>query len=97
MKTSTQSRDAKHGEKTIEIKIRFWTDQIAAEKGKVLPRHAWTSGVVHLERNEAHSIRPSGPIPFNSLMDLGVAIEKALIAHGVTLHASRKMKKYMKA
>ena len=96
MKTTTASRDARHGEKMIEVKVRFWTDEISVDKGKVIPRHAWTSGVVRLERNEAHSIKPSAPVPFNSLLDLGVAIEKALIAHGITLHPSRKMKKYVK-
>jgi hypothetical protein len=93
-KTTTAAKDAKHGQRMIEVKIRFWTDNISSEEGKVIPKHAWTSGVVRVERNEVHEIVPAAPIPFNSLLDLGSAIEKALISHGVVLHPSRKMKKY---
>jgi len=85
---------AKHGQKMVEIKIRFWTDDIAAEKEKVVPKHAWTANVVRIERNNAHGITPSQPVPFNSLLDLGTAIEKVLVGHGVVLHSSTKMKKY---
>jgi hypothetical protein len=88
------SLEAKHGEKMIEVKLRFWTDDIAAQKGMVVPKHAWASGVVRMERNKPHGIEPSSPIPFNSLLDVGSAIEKALIEHGVILHPSRKMRKY---
>lgn len=93
-KGNAAAKDAKHGEKMIEVKIRFWTDQISRTGGTVIPKHAWSSGVVRMERNEAHGIVPSSPIPFNSLLDLGAAVEKALIKHGVVLHPSRKMQKY---
>jgi hypothetical protein len=49
-----ESKEAAQGEKMIEIKIRFWTDEIAAEPGKIVPKHAWTSGVVRIERNPSH-------------------------------------------
>src|SRR5262245_57819164 len=89
------AREAKHGQKMIEVKLRFWTDEIADGKDKILPKHAWTSGVVRMERNDAHGIVPSAPIPFNSLFDMGSAIEQALKEHGIVLHPSRKMIKYM--
>jgi hypothetical protein len=91
------ARSAKHGEKMIEVKVRFWTDGIAPEDGKVVPKHAWAGGVVRVERNDAHGLVPSRPKPFNSLLDLGAVIEKVLIEHGVSLLPSRKMQRYMKA
>lgn len=95
IKSDIAAKEAKHGQKMIEVKVRFWTDDMAAEKGKVIPKNAWTSGVVRVERNEAHGIKPSAPVPFNSLLDLGSSIEKVLIDQGVVLHPSRKMKKYI--
>ncbi len=87
-------KEAPHGEKMIEIKLRFWTNNIASD-GKVRPKHAWTSGVVRVERNDAHGLVPGNPKPFHSLLDIGAVVEKTLIEHGVTLLPSEKMKKYM--
>lgn len=89
------SLEAKQGEKMIEVKLRFWTNNIAEQLGKVIPKHAWTSGVVRMERNKSHGIEPGNPQPFHSLLDASAVIEKVLIDHGVTLHASRKMRKYI--
>jgi hypothetical protein len=95
MPQDVESREAKHGEKMIEIKLRFWTDDIA-EQGKVIPKHAWTAGVVRMEANRSHGISPRHPVPFHSLLDVGAIIEKVLIEHGVVLHPSPKMRKYVK-
>jgi hypothetical protein len=89
------SLQAKHGEKMIEVKVRFWTNNIASRRGKVIPKHAWSSGVVRMEPNESHGIKPGNPKPFHSLLDVSAIIEKVLIEHGVVLHPSRTMKKYM--
>jgi hypothetical protein len=89
-----ESREAKQGEKMIEVKLRFWTNKIASEPDKIVPKHAWASGVVRIERNKSHGITPSNPRPFNSLMDVGAIIEKVLIDHGIILHLDKKMKKY---
>lgn len=78
----------------IEVKIRFWTNNIATEKGNVRPKHAWSSGVVRMEGNKAHGIKPGKPIPFHNLLDIAGAIEKALIKHDIQLHIPRRMKKY---
>ena len=48
-----------------------------------------------MERNRSHGIDPGNPKPFHTLMDLSAVIEKVLIEHGVVLHRSRKMKKYI--
>ena len=89
-----ESREAKHGERMIELKIRFWTDELC-EKGKVIPKHALTSGVVRIKRNDAHGIVPGKTRPFNSLLDLGSAIEQVLKEHGIVLHVSGGMKGYL--
>lgn len=93
-KDDVASQEAKQGEKMIEVKLRFWTNNIAPESGKVIPKNAWASGVVRIERNKSHGIEPSKPQPFHSLLDVGSVIEKVLIDHGVVLHPSRKMRKY---
>lgn len=87
--------DAEQGERMIEVKLRFWTNNIAAKKGQVVPKNAWAGGVVRIERNGSHGIKPGKPLPFHSLLDIGAVIEKVLIEHGVVLHPSRKMRKYM--
>lgn len=94
MSGKLKKEEAIHGQKMIEVKIRFWTNDIAEEEGKIIPKHAWSSGVVRMKSNNLHGIEPQNPQPFHSLLDIGVVIEKTLIAHDVILHPSRKMKKY---
>jgi hypothetical protein len=87
------ARKAGLGERMVEVKIRFWTNDIA-ESGAILPKHAWASGVVRMERNSVHDVVPLNPKPFHSLMDLPAVIEKVLVEHGIVLHLNRRMKKY---
>jgi hypothetical protein len=89
-------RVALHGERMIQVTLRFWTNDIAEDDKSILPRNAWTSGVVSVERNKSHGIKPLPPKPFHTLLDLSAVIESVLIAHGITLHPSRKMDKYVK-
>jgi hypothetical protein len=95
-----EEQEAEYGERMIEIKVRFWTNDITEEvgvprgKGKIRPKHAWGSGVVRIKRNRSHSIEPSKTRPFNSMMELSAAIEQVLIDHGIKIHRSRKMKQY---
>ena len=96
MAESIQEKEARYGEKMIEVKVRFWTNDIAEGKGRLKPRHAWTTGVVRMERNESHGIIPGYPRPFNSLMEIPVLIEKILMEHEITLHRDKKMEKYIK-
>ncbi len=95
-KSKLEEKEAAHGQKMIEVKIRFWTNDIAEGKGKIIPKHAWSSGVVRMEGNKAHGIEPKNPLPFHSLLDVGAAIEKVLINHDVVLHTSKRMKKYIR-
>ena len=79
----------------IEIKLRFWTNGFATKEGYVKPKHAWSSGVVRIERNDTHGIKPSSSRPFHALLDVGTMIERVLISHGIILHPSKRMKKYV--
>lgn len=83
-----------HGQKMIEAKLRFWTNDIAEGKGSILRKHAWSAGFVRMESNKSHGIVPGAPMPFHSLLDVGGAIEKCLIDHGIILHLSRRVQKY---
>ena len=93
-KKNIDQREAPQGEKMIEVKIRFWTNNIAEKDGMIRPKHAWARGVVRMERNDSHGVVPEKPMPFNSLMELSSVIEKVLIAHEITLHPSPKIEKY---
>ena len=93
-KAKLEEKEAVHGQKMIEVKIRFWTNGIAEGEGKVIPKHAWSAGIVRMDKNKAHGITPSKPEPFHSLLDIGAVVEKVLIANKIALHPSRKMKKY---
>ena len=90
---SSEARVAKHGEKMIEIRLRFWTDNIAS-KGEIIPRHAWGSGMINIERNVAHGLAPKRWLAFNSMSEIPAMIERCLIDNGVKVIASPKMRKY---
>ena len=79
MNESLEDREAQQGERMIEAKIRFWTNDIADQRGFIRPKHAWTSGVVRIESNKSHGIVPQAPLPFHTLLDLPAAIEKVLV------------------
>ncbi len=87
------TREAKHGKGMIEVRVRFWTNELADGKGWIRLKHAWGSGVVRMEPNDAHGIEGGEPVPFNSLAEIPAKIEKVLIDHQVTIHKSTKMKK----
>jgi hypothetical protein len=93
--TKVAVAEAENGQKMIEVRVRCWTDDIAPEKGKIVPKHAWGGGVVRMAPNKAHGIRSDDPVPFNSLMELCAVIEKVLIRNGITLHLSDRMDRYM--
>ncbi len=85
-----ESKSATHGEKTIEVRVRFWTNDLAGEKGKIIPKHGWTSGQVFLPSNPSHGITSSEPVMFNSFAELPSKIEELLIASGITLHPDKE-------
>jgi hypothetical protein len=91
---SIEKREAVHGKKMIEVRVRFWTNDIVPDKN-IRPGHAWTSGVVRVSANADHGIKAGRPQPFHTLMDIGAVIEKALISSDIHLHPSRRMRKYV--
>jgi hypothetical protein len=95
MPDEPDAREAPHGKKMIEVRVRFWTDAIAERKGQVIPKHGWDAGVVLVQSNTIHGIDAGAPIPFNGMAELPSKIEKALIAHGIKLHLSGRAKKYL--
>jgi hypothetical protein len=91
----TRTRRAKYGEKMIQITLYFWTNDIAKQRNKIRPKHGRTAGMVRVEASKTHGIRAGKAIPFNSLGALPGVIEKAIIQHGIILHRSRAMKRYL--
>ena len=87
------ARVAQHGDKMIEVRVRFWTDNISDQENTIIPKHAWDGGVVVMDTNKSHGITPGPPRPFNSLLDLTSALAKVLVDHGITLHTSTKTRK----
>ncbi len=90
-----EAREAKHGEKMIEIKVRFWTNNLTPQKDNIIPKNGWASGVVRIAKNDTHGVKSKHPIPFNSLMEIPAAIEQVLVQHGIKLHIDRAMKIYL--
>jgi hypothetical protein len=39
-----ETRVAREGEKMIEVRVRFWTNDLAEGPNRVRPKHAWASG-----------------------------------------------------
>jgi len=94
MVESLEGREAAWGTRMIEIKVRFWTNDLA-EKGRIVPKEGWTRGVVRITPNKAHGIEPGAAVPFNSMMELPAKIEKVLIDNGIALHNVGRNAKYI--
>ena len=88
-----EEREAADGERTIELSLRFFTN-VGAEKGKVIPKHAYAAGLVGLVPNETHGIDCRDPVFFHTPFDLLHAIEKLLVKNGITLHTPERMERY---
>ena len=94
MPEDVESREAAQGQRMIEIRVRFWTNDLAEGEGRVLPKHAWGRGIVRISSNRSHGIVPRKPTPFNSMAEIPGKIEKVLIDNGITIHRDRE-RKYM--
>ena len=84
--------DAPHGQKTITVEIKFWTNDLVPN-GQIA-KHAWAAGAVDLPANKAHGIKATTK-HFYSLMDLLSKIEEVLIEQGIVLHPNDTMAKYV--
>jgi hypothetical protein len=81
--------EAPHGQKMIEVTLRFWTDSIAEGRDTVIPKHVWSSGVVKVSPNPAHGIRASRPVPFSGLSMIVPTIEDLFVEHGIKVHPDK--------
>lgn len=85
---------AAHGEKTIELTVRFWTNNISRRSGYIVRRECWDRGVVYVRKNLSHGISVDGhPIPFNSLPDLANKVEEALFKRRIVLHLGSRSRR----
>ncbi len=80
-----EEKAAKHGEKTIRVSVKFWTDDIATKEGHVLPGYCWEGGFVNVEANPTHGLKASQPVPFNTLDELVPILISALDDAGVNI------------
>lgn len=72
----------------------FWGTDLAP-KGKIWPKHVLTQGTVNMVKNESHGIEPGDYVQFDTMLELGPALEKLLVEHGVTLHLSDRSKQHI--
>ena len=79
---------ANYGEKTIKVTLSFWTNG-HADKGYVVPKHAWDSGMVHVAVNKTHGIASISGVKFRSLSEIGDSVRTALEKSGVHLQRSK--------
>jgi hypothetical protein len=91
-----RSSPAKHGDKMIELRVRFFTNGIARAKGKIVMKNAWDGGFVAMDSNESHGISPKPPKPFNSILQLQAVIADVLTDHSIVLHRGQKLRKLFK-
>ena len=84
---SPEGIEAPPDEKTIEVTVRFSTDEIAPNG--ILPKHAWDWGTVQMKPNLVHGIYPTQERHFHSMMELGAAIERTLVDHGIKLRPEK--------
>ena len=95
MSESVKTKEAKYGSKMIEVKVLFWTHDLADRKGRIRPKHALSSGIVRVAPNAAHGIKTGRSRQFRSLADMPSVVETVLIEHGVKLHPSLRARKLM--
>lgn len=94
-KITKDIQKAIHGEKMIVVEVRFFTNNIAKGKSNVAKKHCWTNGMVRIQANKTHDIKPLPTSPFASLMDINAVIEKVLIKNQIKLHPSNRTRKYI--
>jgi hypothetical protein len=84
------SREAEHGEKTVAIVLRFFTDEIAEKPGEILPKHIADQGTMRMVPNSSHGIEAAKWLYFHSLPEILVVLENLFMEHGITVHVGNK-------
>ena len=90
-KTTNNSNMANNGRttnngNTIQVTVSFWTNDIAAVKGDIVPKRAWAAGKVTMRANEKHGIKSAEGRPFTTMTGMLAALEAELVAQGIKLH-----------
>lgn len=93
MVENARSVEVRRGEKMIEVRVRFWTNNIAKTKGHIVPKHCWAGGMIYTPKNASHGIKSSGKKPFHSLDEVQSAIEQAMTDVGIKVHESKRRAK----
>ena len=82
---AVEEKAAKHGEKTIRVSVKFWTDDMATKAGHVPPGFCWEGGFVNVEANPTQGLKASQLVPFNTLDELVPILISALDDAGVKI------------
>ena len=85
-----------HGDKMIEVRVRFWTNNISKKKGRLVPRECWDAGTIAMDTNKLHGIKSKTPKGFGSLTGMVKVMEAVLTGHGVKLHMSGQNRRLYK-
>lgn len=83
--TTLTEIEAPHGQKMIEVTLRFWTNDIAPTEGKIIPKHMHDSGMMKISVNDVHGITDANPTPFK-LRDLQSRLQELFEAHDIIVH-----------
>jgi hypothetical protein len=92
--TKKKGTKAQHGERMVQISVRFWTNNLASKKRHIVPKHVWDCGMVQMDTNGSHGIKSQAPTPFHSLAQLSGIVERVILKHGLNVHHGYGTKKY---
>ncbi|MCK4456298.1 MAG: hypothetical protein KAW39_01005 [Thermoplasmata archaeon] len=86
-----KDKKPRYGEKTIELTVRFWTNDISRKENHIVPRVCWEHGMITLKKNESHGLAVKRK-PFKSIAHLSRAVEELLKASNVEVLHGRYTK-----
>lgn len=86
-----RDRKPKYGKKTIELTVRFWTNDISDKEDHIVPKVCWEHGMITLKKNETHGLEVRKRA-FKSIAHLSRAVEELLKASKVKVLHGRYTK-----
>ncbi len=78
-------RKVRRPDKTIKVELDFWTNDIASDKSKVVPKVCWDFGMIHILENQGHGLKAKRNIPFYFLTELASKIEESFEGAGIKM------------
>ena len=85
----------KKDNRTVCVKLRFWTNDLAVKHHGRPSTACWDGGVLIIEQNKSKGIRTSNPIPFNNFEDIVPAIKEILRKNHVLVVSANKRERIM--